>query len=160
MRIFSSIFWAIILIVIGIIVILNQAFGWNISVFAIVIGVVLIFLGISIISGPSHTNSNGVFLGGSQKSVNSGDNNYFFSSVSISLDDLAYDKEIEINSIFSSVDLDTQGKSVKIKSSGAFSNTVFPDSSSLTFGDRVYERDGENTIEIETNCVFGSIVIR
>jgi hypothetical protein len=99
-----------------------------------------------------------MFAGGVSRSVKSGDNNYIFSSAQISLDDGDYDS-IEINSIFSSVTLHTNGKSVRIESTGAFSQTVFPDNSALNFGDRVYERDGDDTILIKTNCVFGSIII-
>lgn len=158
MRIFGAVFWAILLIVIGVIIILNQTFGWHISIFPIVIGIVLIFIGISIITGPTKNGINGVFANHNLKSINNGDNSYVFSSVTLSLDDVIYDK-VEINSIFSSVKLLTNGKSVKIESNGVFSSTQFPDKSSLAFGERVYERNGKDKIFIETNCVFGSIEI-
>ena len=158
MRIFGAIFWAVLLIVIGVVIILNQVFDWNISVFTIVIGVVFVFLGISIITGPSRSSQGTIFAGGVSRPVKSGDNNYIFSSAEISLDDASYDN-IEINSVFSGVTLHTNGKSVKIKATGVFSQTVFPDNSALSFGDRVYERDGDDTIYIQTNCVFGSLHI-
>lgn len=158
MKIFGAVFWAVVLIVIGVVIILNQTFDWHINVFSIVIGIILIFGGISIITRPSNNGINGVFASGNEKSINSGDNSYVFSSITLNLDDNQYDK-IEINSIFSSVKLITNGKSVKIKSNGVFSSTLFPDKSSLAFGERTYERDGEDKIFIETNCVFGSIII-
>ncbi len=158
MKIFTPIFWAIILIIIGLVIILNQAFGWNVKIFPIVFGIIVISIGISIIAGPRNQGAN-IFTGGSGVSIQAGDNNYIFSSATISLDDLSYEKDIEVNSIFSSVKILTNGKSVRIKSNGAFSQTVFPDGSSLSFGDRTYERDGENTVYITTNCVFGSIEI-
>ena len=158
MRIFGAVFWAVVLIAVGVVIILKQVFGWQISIFTIVFGIILIFAGISIITGPSNTGIGGVFAGGEVKSIKRGDNSFIFSGVTLDLKDTQED-EIEINSIFSSVKLHTSGRSVKIESNGAFSNTVFPDKTSLTFGERVYERDGEKTIHIKTNCVFGSIVI-
>ena len=158
MRIFGAVFWAVILIVIGIVIILNQVFDWNLNVFAIIFGVILIFVGISLVTGPSKTGVNGVFAGGQVRNVKEGDNSFVFSGVELDLADTQYDN-IEINSIFSSVKVHTSGRSVKIESNGAFSNTVFPDNTSLAFGERVYERDGENTIHVKTNCVFGTIVI-
>ena len=122
MRIFGAVFWAVVLIVIGVVIILNQAFDWHISIFAIVIGVVLIFAGVSIITGPSHNGINGVFAGGEVKNIKSGENNYVFSGVTLDLGD-TQEREIEINSVFSSVKLHTSGKSVKIESSGVFSST-------------------------------------
>ncbi len=159
MKIFTPVFWAVILIVIGLVIIFNQAFGWNIKIFPIVFGLIIISIGISIIAGPSRKDSTNIFSGSTVTSIHTGDNNYIFSSATVSLDDTTYEKDIEVNSIFSSVKINTNGKSVKIKSSGAFSQTVFPDGSSLSFGDRIYERDGDNTVYIETNCVFGSIEI-
>ncbi len=158
MRIFGAVFWAVILIVIGVVIILNQTFDWHISVFAIVIGIILIFSGIAIITRPANTGINGVFANGEIKSIKSGENSYVFSNVILDLNDIA-DDNIEINCIFSSVKLHTSGKSVKIKANGVFSNTAFPDGSNLAFGDRTYERDGANTVNIETNCVFGSLII-
>jgi len=158
MRIFGAVFWAIILIVIGIVIILNQVFDWNISVFPIVLGVILIFVGVSIVTGPSKTGVNGVFAGGEVRNIKDGDNSYVFSSVTLDLANTDYDN-IEINSIFSSVTVHTSGKSVVIEANGVFSSTIFPDNTTLAFGERVYERDGENTVHIKTNCVFGSIVI-
>lgn len=158
MRIFGAVFWAIILIVIGVFVILKQVFNWDISIFPIIIGVILVYVGITIIAGPPKNQQNNIFAGGQVTSLKSGDNNYIFSSVILDMDDVQYEN-VEINSIFSSVKLLTNGKSVKIESTGVFSQTLFPDKSSLSFGDRVYERDGANTVNIETNCVFGSIII-
>lgn len=158
MKIFGAVFWAIILIVIGIIIILNQTFDWHINIFSIVFGIVLIFIGIAIIMRPSHSGINGMFANGKIKNIKSGENSYIFSSITLNLNDIN-SNEIEINSVFSNIKLNTAGKSVRIKSSGVFSSTIFPDKTSVSFGDRIYERDGENTIYIETNCVFGSIVI-
>ncbi|MCK5128936.1 MAG: hypothetical protein KAQ68_03720 [Clostridiales bacterium] len=158
MKLFGAVFWAVILIVIGIVIILNQTFDWSVSVFAIVFGVILIFLGISVLTRPTNTGINGVFANGSIQSLNKNDNSFIFSNVTVTLDGYE-DDNLEVNSIFSNVKIHTNGKSVIVKSSGAFSSTVFPDRSVLSFGDRMYERDGENTIHIKTSCVFGSITI-
>ena len=158
MKLFGAVFWAVVLIVMGVVIILNQTFGWHINVFAIVFGIFLIFFGISIITRPAQTGINGMFANGKISSIQKGDNSYIFSNITLDLSDFDQEK-IEINCVFSSVKLHTSGKSVQIKSTSAFASTVFPDGSNVIFGERVYERDGENKIIIETNCVFSSLYI-
>lgn len=158
MKIFGSLFWAVILVVIGVLIILKETFGWHISIFSIVFAVILILLGIAILTKPSGSGFNRVFANGRVQKIKNGEASYIFSNVTVDLSECDSDN-IEINSIFSSVRVLTQGRSVRISASGAFSNTVLPDKTNLSFGERVYERDGLNRTNIETSCVFGEMII-
>jgi hypothetical protein len=158
MKVFGSLFWAIILVLVGVLIILKESFGWQISIFSIVFAVILILLGIAILTKPSGSGFNKVFANGKVQKLKNGEASYIFSNVTVDLSECDSNK-VEINCIFSNVRVLTGGRSVRVTASGAFSSTILPDNTTLSFGDRVYERDGLNQINIETSCVFGEMII-
>ena len=66
MKIFNAIFWAVILIIIGLTIILNQMFDWHLNIFAIVFGVFayLFYIGYFGLSGDFATVPFDIFFAG------------------------------------------------------------------------------------------------
>jgi len=156
MRPFGAVFWAILLILGGALLLLKHVLRWNVNVFGIIFGVFLLLLGICIITGWNKRANDDIFMGGGVQSV-ADEASYVFSNVTVDLDNAQ--QEVEINSIFSNVRVNVGNHRVKIKGSGAFCSIRMPDGGTVTFGERTYYGDGEGPeIEIEANCVFGSIV--
>ncbi len=162
MKLFGPLFWAIMLILAGGLLLLNHLFNWNIRVFGVLLGVFFVLLGISFITGPRffYRGEEGIFMSGRVVPNNKNEANCIFSSATVDLDDYDED-ELEVNSVFASTILDTHGRALKIKGTCVFGTLRLPDGSSIVFGDRTYVQEGEGEpVEIEANCVFGSLIIR
>lgn len=160
MKVFSSVFWAVMLILAGVLVLVNHLFNLDIKVFGVLFGVFVILLGISIITGNSgYKGDHTVVFSSSNRHVTSEDDvNVIFSSSNVNLDDFE-GKSVEVNSIFSSVNLKSS-RPMKIKASCAFGSVQTRDGGMLSFGDRKWDIEGEGEpINVEINCVFGSVKV-
>lgn len=164
MKIFGPLFWAIMLILAGGLMLLKHIFNWQINVFGVLVGVFFVLLGISFITGPRFMHrgaEQGIFMNGKIVANDKNEANCIFSNATVDIDSFDDDKEIEINSIFGSTIFDTHGRSVKIEGTCAFGTLRFPDGSTVAFGDRTYVQEGEGEqVKIEANSVFGSLIIR
>ncbi|MFN3411475.1 MAG: LiaF domain-containing protein [Exilispira sp.] len=168
---FNAIFWGVVLVAAGVLLIINYLFKLNIPVFKILIGLILIYIGIYIILG---------FRGWQAQSYNDGktavfsdinikpekiesEYNIIFSKgeidlTSIKAEDLG--KHIEISAVFGSAVVKLPADiPVKIMGSAVFGSITLPNKQSLGFGDINYSSsESNNPVYIEANAVFGNIV--
>jgi predicted membrane protein len=166
---FSSIFWGVIIIIIGIVVIINVIFGTKIPIIPLIIGLILIYFGVRIITGLSCRRSPKSVIFEEKKietTTPSGKYDVIFGRSVIDLTKSEIKEgvsKVEINTIFGSsvVKIDPM-MPVKIKASSAFGSGRLPDGNMVAFGEYTYKSDTlkktdtEDYLLIELHVVFGS----
>lgn len=169
---FNAIFWGLVLVAAGVLMIINFIFKLNIPVFKILVGLVLIYIGVYIILG---------FKGWRMESYNDGktavfsemnvkpdkvenEYNIIFSKGEIDLSGMTNEdigKHIEISAIFGSAVVRLpKDLAIKVRGSAVFGSVTLPNKQSLGFGDINYNTSttSDNAVYIEANAVFGNIV--
>ena len=168
MRLFGGAFMGIIFLVIGVILLLNSFFNFNISVFKLTVGVVIVLFGVFILfNGFGFQDSRNIVFreGIIRVSEVQDEYNIIFASGTVDLSKVKIEdevKKIKVNTIFA------EGKVILnpdvptlIQASSAFGELKLPDSSSVVFGSQKY-RIGEISanqgyLEIEASAVFGKL---
>jgi len=168
MRIFGGVFIGIVFLTVGIILLLNTFFNFNINVFKLTIGILIILFGVFILFNGFGFQDSGniVFRGGTIRVSEVQDEyNIIFSSGTVDLSKVTIEnevKKIEINTIFA------EGKVILnpdvptlIKASSAFGELELPDRSSVIFSSQKYRIGDISTnqgyLEIEASAVFGKL---
>ena len=168
MRLFGGAFIGIILLVIGVILLLNSFFNFNISVFKLTVGVVIVLFGVFILfNGFGFQDSRSIIFreGIIRVSEVQDEYNIIFASGTVDLSKVKIEdevKKIKVNTIFA------EGKVILnpdvptlIKASSAFGELKLPDSSSVVFGSQKYKIGDINTdqgyLEIKASAVFGAL---
>jgi len=168
MRLSGGVFMGIIFLTVGIILLLNSFFNFNINMFKLIIGIVIILFGIFVLfNGFGFQDSRNIVFkeGIIRVSEVQDEYNIIFASGTVDLSKVRVEdevKKIEINTIFA------EGKVILnpdvptlIKASSAFGELKLPDRSSVVFGSQKY-RIGEVSanqgyLEIEASAVFGAL---
>lgn len=163
---FSLFYWGLILVIAGLILILRPIFGWDISVFKVIIALVLIFWGVNLIIGPTikKQEENIVFGEKTISPDKSGEYNIIFSNGKIDLSNVENGSKVEVNTIFAEGRITIDAKRpVLIKGSSVFGALNFPDNTLVNFGDKEYSSKdldkNKDYVEIEANVVFGQLTI-
>ena len=168
MRLCGGIFMGIIFLTVGIILLLKSFFNFNINMFKLIIGIVIVLFGVFVLfNGFGFQDSrNIVFKEGIIRVLEVQDEyNIIFASGTVDLSKVRVEdevKKIEINTIFA------EGKVILnpdvptlIKASSAFGELKLPDRSSVVFGSQKYRIGDISTdqgyLEIEASAVFGAL---
>lgn len=165
MRPFSVLFWAVLLILAGLVMLIDHFGRLNLKVGSIIFGLFVILLGISMLTGGLRRSGvtdreNMIFGSGTVSVDDDGDCNLIFSSGTVDLRDRdRLPRRVEVNVVFSSARVLLPDGPVRVKATSAFGQIVLPEGSSVAFGDRSYTREGDDPLEVEINCVFGSAVV-
>lgn len=174
-EIFSSAFWGILLIIIGLLLVIKYIFNIHLPIGRIVLALLFIYLGVRLLMGHqggnhynfTNTANSAVF---SEQTFNYSPslNTYScaFGSCMLNLTDinLTENKVIDVSVVFGEFRVKVKkDANLKIHSSTAFGSTLAPDNSSYGFGQRIYNSPGFNKelpyLTIKTNVAFGSIKI-
>jgi len=170
MRIFGGVFMGIVFLTVGIILLLNSIFNFNINVFKLTIGILIVFFGVFILFNGFGFQDSGniVFRGGTIRVSEAQDEyNIIFASGTVDLSKAKIEdgvKKIKVNSIFA------EGKLILnpdiptlIRASSAFGELELPDRSSVIFSSQKYRIGDISTnqgyLEIEASAVFGKLKI-
>jgi predicted membrane protein len=168
MRFFSGMFMGITFLVVGIILLFNSIFNFNINIFKLIVGVLIVLFGIFILfNGFGFQDSRNIIFreGVIRVSEVQDEYNIIFSSGTVDLSKLKIGnevKKIKINTIFA------EGKVIinpeipmMIKASSAFGELELPDKSSVIFNSKEYKTvnfdDNQSYFKIEANAVFGKL---
>ena len=168
MRLFGGVFMGIVFLTVGIILLLNTFFNFNINVFKLTIGILIVFFGVSILfNGFGFQDSRNIVFreGIIRVSEVQDEYNIIFSSGTVDLSKVKIEgkvKKIEVNTIFA------EGKVILnpdvptlIKASSAFGELELPDRSSVIFSSQKYRIGDISTdkgyLEIEASAVFGKL---
>jgi hypothetical protein len=164
---FSGVFWGFLLIILGILVILKNLLHLQIPVFKLIMGVFLVYLGISmLVGGFKKSTGKDIIFSSSEVTAESdvNEHNVIFGSGVIDFSNLELSdtvREYEINVIFSSAELIINpAVPVFIKTSAVFASSKLPDGKSVYFGKGEYNSMQDSAIKpimIDANVVFGSL---
>lgn len=164
---FGDTFWGVFLIVIGILALLRTALNIHFPLFRTVLGLFLIYLGISILTGgfaiPRDKNTV-LFENRDIRVDTSGDYNVIFGRSTVDLTGLSPENSprVEVDSIFADTVVRIKRDSpVRVEMSSAFASGSLPDGTVSPFGERVYStpsvKQGDNYISVKANTVFGAL---
>jgi predicted membrane protein len=168
MRFSGGVFMGVIFLTVGIILLLNSFFNFNINIFKLIIGIIIVLFGVFVLfNGFGFQDSrNIVFREGIIRVSDVQDEyNIVFASGTVDLSKVKIEdevKKIEINTIFA------EGKVILnpdvptlIKASSAFGELKLPDRSSVVFGSQKYKigeiSADQGYLEIEASAVFGKL---
>ena len=168
MRIFGGYFMGIVFLVIGIVLLLNSIFNFNVHTFKLIVGIVIVLFGVFILfNGFSFQDSRNIVFreGIIRVSEVQDEYNIVFASGTVDLSKVKIEdkvKKIKVNTIFAdgkvilSPDVPTL-----IKASSAFGELELPDRSSVIFSSQKYKIGDISTnqgyLEIKANAVFGKL---
>jgi len=170
MRLFGGVFMGIVFLTVGIILLLNTFFHFNINVFKLTIGILIILFGVFILfNGFGFQDSRNIIFreGIIRVSEVQKEYNIIFSSGTVDLSKVKIEdkvKKIAVHTIFA------DGKIILnpdvptlIRASSAFGELELPDRSSVIFSSQKYRIGDISTdqgyLEIEANAVFGKLKI-
>ena len=164
----SGIFWGVLIIIVGLVVIINVIFGSRIPIFPLIIGLLLIYFGIRVLTGIScrRTSKTSVFEEKSIEAKTSGKYDVLFGKSVIDLSGVELKEgvtKVEVNTVFgSSIIKVDPNMPIKIRASSAFGSARTPDENMVGFGEHTYKSDSLKTSETQNylllvmNVVFGS----
>jgi len=166
---FSGLFWGLLLILIGLIVVINIVFKIEIPVARIIFGLLFVYIGLHILFGGGKKKEAAVIFAGSEEWSTSVQDKYdtIFGSrkVDLSSIDLAQGSvKIKVDTIFGNCELRIDpAMPVKIHASAVFGSVQLPNGKQVVFGDDVYVTPGYkenvNTLNIKLDTVFGNTKI-
>ena len=168
MRLFGGMFMGIVFLVVGVILLLNSIFNFNINIFKLILGIIIVLFGVFVLfNGFGFEDSrNIIFREGVIRVLKAQDEyNIIFASGTVDLSKVKVGnnvRKIKINTIFADgkVILNPDVPTV-IKASSAFGELELPDKSSVTFGSTKYETaeivENRGYLEIDANAVFGKL---
>jgi predicted membrane protein len=171
MRLSGGVFMGIIFLTVGIILLLNSIFNFNINIFKLTIGILIVLFGVFVLFNgfgfqDSKDSRSIIFREGAIRVSEVHDKyNIVFASGTIDLSKVKIEdevKKIEVNTIFA------EGKVILnpdiptlIKASSAFGELELPDRSSVIFSSQKYRIGDISTnqgyLEIEASAVFGKL---
>jgi hypothetical protein len=168
---FSGLFWGLVIVLAGLSVILNVAFGLKIPFFRILFGLVLIYIGISLVIGTRvrvRTHNTTAFDESTMEVTKAGEYNVLFSRSVIDLTRVELKpgrNKVEVNTVFGSAVIKIDPATpMRLHASAAFAGAHMPDGNTLSFGDYNWQSDSlRDTIpflDVEVSVVFGALEIQ
>ena len=173
----ASLFWGILLILVGLSLILKIVFNIEFSIFRVIIAFFLIYLGIKLFIGkdfnlfPESNKDNQIVF--SEKTIKTVENgkeyNVMFGGAKFDLREMTFPDStamhIKINTIFGGSQITVNAEvPIQVNSNTVFAGTKMPDGNTSAFGSLNYENEnakkGKAKLIIETNTVFGGLHIK
>ena len=167
----SAVFWGVIIILIGLSIILREVFHVHFPLLGVFFGLLLIYWGVKVIVGGFNRGwgSNNVVFSESKIEDNEGKREYnvVFGSTSVDLFKMQIptsDQRMEMNVVFGSGKLIINDSiPMRIEMNTVFGSIQAPDRNKGGFGTTHYTtsayKEGQPSVQLETNAVFGSIQI-
>ncbi len=170
MRIFGGAFIGIVFLTVGIVLLLNSIFNFNINVFKLTIGILIVLFGVFILfNGFGFQDSGNIVFREGTIRVSEVQNEYniVFASGTVDLSKVKIEdevKKIKVNTIFAEGKVILNpGVPTLIKASSAFGELELPDRSSVIFSSQKYRIGDISTdqgyLEIRANAIFGKLKI-
>lgn len=159
----NNLFWPIVIIAGGVLMLLNAILPWHIPVGRILLAAVLIYVGVGMLTGNHHWLKWNAGDYQVEADSNSAEYSVVFSERHIDLtgaNDLP--PVIKLNAAFSSAEVRLPvDYNITIKASGAFCSINLPDNQNIVFGEGTYSCGVDDpaapSLYIDANCAFGSL---
>ena len=169
--VFSGLFWGAIVVLIGLTIILNGVLGVRIPIIRIVLGLLLIYWGISLLLGLSFRRASGatVFSETEPKSSEaSGKQDVVFGKTTIDLTGIQLKPGVnryEVNTVFgASIIRLNPAMPAKVVVSSAFGGVRMPDGSNIAFGENTWRsptfKEDSAYLYVKVAVVFGGTEIQ
>ncbi|MEO0075089.1 MAG: LiaF domain-containing protein [candidate division WOR-3 bacterium] len=165
----SGVFWGVLIIIIGILILIRVIFGINIPIFSLIIGLLLIYLGIRIISGATCCRRPKTIIFEERNIEGTPAENKYDVVFGKSLIDLSGIElksgvtKVDINIVFGSATIKVNpSQPIKIRASSVFGSARLPDGNMTAFGDYTYKTDAlkqtdtKDYLLIKMDVVFGN----
>jgi len=172
----SSLFWGILLILIGLSLVVKIVFNIDFPIFKILVAFVFIYFGLRIILGDGfkpfkHRSDHEVVFGETKFTTieNGKEYNVVFSKGDFDFRDIQLNEQgptrIRINTVFGgSQILLRKDMPVRISANAVFAGAQMPNGNSASFGSNEWSSDSLNTskpyLDIKADIVFGGLEIR
>lgn len=166
----SEVFWGVLLVAAGLLMLLKYSFNLNIPIARTLAGLLLIYLGVSVLVGGGRwwgleSRDTLLFTSGVlEAGPLSRELNVIFSSGAVDLSGLSADRRdrVKVNVIFSHADLRLKaGQAACIKADAVLGRTLLPDGQTVSFGETIYQSPGEGEpVQIECHTVFGTLTVK
>jgi hypothetical protein len=176
MKMSSSIFWGIILILIGLSLVLKVAFNVDFPFFKILFALFLIYLGIRIFIGKDFKLFDGandaynvIFSQRTMQNLENGkEYNVIFGNGKYDLRNLQVPEgeeiRVKLNTVFGSSEIFINDSiPVEIKATTVFAGSKMPDGNTSAFGESKYRNHSPGNfprVSIESNTVFGALLVK
>jgi predicted membrane protein len=173
MKMGSSLFWGVILIIIGLSLVVKVAFNIEFPIFKIIVAFIFIYIGLKIMLGGNfrtfhnfHNRNDVVFGELKFDDLKDGEYNVIFSKGNFDFRDVKLKPEgptkININTVFGgSYIILKKEMPVQIKVDAAFAGADLPNGHKTSFGSVIYSSDSLDTskpyLEITADVVFGGL---
>jgi hypothetical protein len=170
MSILGGLFWGIFFLVAGLIVLLKIVLNLRVSAGRLVFGVFVLMVGVSLLIGSPgwgsfrYNEENTTIFSSSAGDIEvSSPEPYLsvFGSVTYDASRLEPGQSASIKCVFGSCRVILPGGSsgVKVTAHSVFGSIRTPDGAESMFGTNTYEKQGDNAINIDVACLFGSISV-
>ena len=167
---FRETYWAGILILAGLLLILRNVFKIDIPVMGIIIPIIIISWGVNILLGSKISSENDnayVFHKGSTQVREGGQHSVVFGKGDFDLRGVkpnGSNVRVDVDAVFSSADVVIDPNTpTRIKVSSVFASGRLPDGSVVSFGERKYftpsYKQGEPYLDLRCDVVFGDLKI-
>ena len=168
-ELFSTMFWGIYFIIVGVLAIIRSFGNVDFSLFRVAVGVFLAYVGIIVLLGGGYVWQSEPDLVVMEKRLQeiteSGEYSTIFGEgvYDVRIDNPA-GQRVAFNTVFGSTTITLpRDVPVRVVASSAFGSVSTPDGASTVFGEQTYLSGGageSNTLQIKVSVVFGSVVIR
>ena len=168
--IFSSAFWGVVLVILGVSVLLKAFFNLDIPVFRTIFGLIVVVFGVSILLGRPIVFSGKGDVVFSEASFKGGEDKYntVFGKSTVDLKDIDISegsKEIEVSTVFGETVVYINPNTAAIVSANAaFGEVKLPAGKEVSFGKSTHKskgyKEGKPHLKLNVNVVFGSIKVR
>jgi len=169
--VFSGLFWGAIVVLIGLTIILNGVLGVRIPIIRIVLGLLLIYWGISLLLGLSFRRASGATVFSEtelKSSESSGKQDVVFGKTTIDLTGIQLKPGVnryEVNTVFgASVIRLSPATPAKVVVSSAFGGVRMPDGSNIAFGESTWRsptfKEDSAYLYVKVAVVFGGTEIQ
>lgn len=173
----TSLFWGVVLIIIGLSIIVKIVFHIDFSIFRLLIAFLLIYLGIKLFMGKDfilisnkYPEQSVIFSERTIKNVEDGkEYNVIFGGAKFDLRQMNFPDSgkinIKLNTVFGGSEIYMNNNvPVEINAHTVFGGTKLPDNQTSAFGEAYFKSDSAKqhkaTLIIETNTVFGGTQVR
>ncbi len=172
-----SMFWGLLLILIGLSLVIKVVFNIDFPVFKIVFAFFLIYMGIKIITGNFNfhnfkSGNNDVVFGEKtfkEPFVDGQELNVVFSKGTVDLRNVMLSDSsplhLKLNTVFSGTEVLLDSTTpIRITTEGAFSGVTFPNGNTSSFGKNNFDANSPDSqkgyIDLSANVVFGGLQVK
>lgn len=164
LQLFNGLFWGILLLASGVIILVSLFFKLQIQTVKLIFGVFVVLIGVSLLTSNfgwgnfSLNNGNTIAFTEHREVECKEGNDYFvvFGSARYDLSKLEPGSMVRINCAFGSCTVKLPSGNYVVAANSVFGSIHLPDGS-VSFGNRIYDTGGENKINVDVGCAFGSV---